>query len=81
MIGQLAGITNIQLLFTIFGLTATTMTFGWLQETASGTRIPTFKEPPSKADVPEPGKLACEEWSALTVFDVWMACGERFFCF
>lgn len=64
LIAQLAGVTDIHLLFTIFFLTATTMAFGWLMERTNGGRIPCYgpaatsrEAPPLLAAPPAPADL------------------------
>ena len=42
MIAQLSGVTEIHLLFAIFGLSSSTMFYGWLMERTNGQRIPTY---------------------------------------
>lgn len=38
-IAMLSGVTDIHLLFGIFGLTSTTMLFGWLMESTNGHKV------------------------------------------
>ncbi len=54
LIAQLAGVTDIYLLFTIFFLTATTMAFGWLMERTNGGRIPCYAPAATSRDAPPP---------------------------
>ncbi|KAG1676330.1 hypothetical protein FOA52_001125 [Chlamydomonas sp. UWO 241] len=53
MIAQLSGITEIHLLFAIFGLTATTMAHGWMFERANKSALPTYVFT-SPHEVPQP---------------------------
>ena len=52
MIAQLAGVTEIHLLFTIFGLSSATMAYGLLMERQNGRRIPTYTLGDSLGDEP-----------------------------
>ncbi len=54
LIAQLAGVTDIHLLFAIFFLTATTMAFGWLMERTNGSRIPCYAPAATSRDAPPP---------------------------
>lgn len=56
MIAQLCGVTDIHLLFCLFSLTASCMTFGHLMEVANGARIPTFAYSPDPKTPPLPAK-------------------------
>ena len=42
MIAQLAGVTEVHLIYCLFGLSSSTMFYGWLMEKLNGQRIPTF---------------------------------------
>jgi len=54
-IAQLSGVTDIHLLYAIFGLTATTMLFGWLMESMNGRRLATYYTEHGMTAKVEPG--------------------------
>jgi hypothetical protein len=54
MVAQLSGITDIHLLFAIFGLSATTMAHGWLMERENGEALTTFRADGDAREVPQP---------------------------
>lgn len=52
LIAQLSGVTDVYLLFCIFGLTAITMAFGWMMELLNAFALPTWQLGPTPADAP-----------------------------